>query len=785
MEETVGFDFQANGIRDVLQAFQTVEERMLRAEKVSIESARREAHARLEMARDTSRRQVAAARSAREMISKEESAGLERTAAIARARDEIEKRSADKRKRTELDLYREIEQLQESHTRKTEQETRKRVQLEEEAARKISERHRQFAQRVSGVVGSSVGGSLRQIASYGGMALTMGGALSVGTAAHNLMSAESASIALANSMFNPSDKAQQAWLAQRGQKRFDSKALMSFAGQTEAVTGFDKATLAAGWRDYIGKSSDWQAFATQGGQQRLIDMAKLAKGSGADFGQVMSAAGSLKVQNPNLTDKQMMEMMYAIVGQGKMGAVEMKDLAAHSAVITSTAGSYAGDQRKNQQALLGLSQVAIRTSGSSAEAATAVARFATDVQHHAKDMKKSFGIEAVANEKTGALKKPSEILADLFEKTQGKSSAFGEGKGNVGLGRESVRIANALLPVYSQAVETARSKGTTDEKQLAKIGADAVKKEVQRFENAGYDKKDIEGDFEAVMASTEERFGKVTRNLMQKLEEHLIPVLEKLGNAMEKGAPQIEKLMDSVAKFVMWLAENPYKGIGALIAGKVGIDLTNAAISSVVSKALERVILAAMGESAVGGAATAAAKGAVPGGTGAAGAAGGFGTLGLVGLGAAVQLGSLGTQATELYEWTTGGQDVGKDLAARAAKGDKAAQDRLDKLKGGRSKADTASAYLEQVTRAVSIINPLALAAQYAGDELLEGKGGKSLHRRSLETIRSNEIIDAAQLKKDIAKATFDGFKEGAKLAGQADANDPSRKGPLTSPERK
>lgn len=60
----------------------------------------------------------------------------------------------------------------------------------------------------------------------------------------------------------------------------------------------------------------------------------------------------------------------------------------------------------------------------------------------------------------------SEILAQIFEKMQGNFAKFGEGKGNIGLGAESKRIADALMPTYRAAIETAKSKGEKGEKKL-------------------------------------------------------------------------------------------------------------------------------------------------------------------------------------------------------------------------------------------------------------------------------------------------------------------------------
>lgn len=773
--ESVSYDFQANGVRDVVQAFQTVEQSMLRAEKLSIESARREQQRRLEVLQDGLKRRGSLEKASLEQLYLEQKGLANREKKLFDMRLAEGKNLADRTKDEAKKLTQYLGHLAEEQTSKAREEAHKQEQI----ARDLAARRRQFAERIGGAAVSSVGSMASTAASWGGAALTLGGALSVTTAAQKYLGAESASISLANSMYNPNDKEQQAWLRSQGKTRFDDKAIMSLAGQAQAASGIGKDQLASGWQDYIAKSSDWKSVATKEGQGTLVELAKMAKATGTDFGQLMSAAGSLRVQNESLKPDEMLQMMRVIIGQGKMGAVEMKDLASHASVVTSGAGSYAMNQTDAQKALLGLSQIAIRTSGSPAEAATAVARFSSDVQHKSKDMKKSFGIDAIADKKTGALKAPSELLADIFEKTQGNSAKFGEGKGNVGLGRESVRIAQALMPTYKAAVDIAKGKGVKDDKELAKVGAEAVRKEVQKFEKAGYDQKDIDEDLKRTLAGTQERFNKVIIDLTEKLESRVVPYLEKLAAALEKNAPELERFMGALDKVATWLVENPWSGLGAAVTAKITADIGAAALGTAVKDTLTTLIANSMGGAA--GANGAKALGGA-----------GLGTAGAVAAMAVLTVDALYVTSAEIMEWKAAGRADGERVANDMKSGDmgrmQGASAELKEAHSKTSSVEVAAAYASKFAEYAAMTNPATLLAQLggkaAGGYISEKITGKPTHDRALEVLRAKDLIDTYDLQMQVTKAVANGVRDGH-ADGKADPGHPSRTGSMTSPQRK
>lgn len=435
-----------------------------------------------------------------------------------------------------------------------------------------------------GKVGRAGAGAAMQL---GGMAAALGGGYGVADAVQKSLSSEKAGVALANSMYNPNDDEQKKFL--KG-KRFDQNQILGLAGKAQGASGVGKAEFLEGVSSYIAKSSDWKSVATEGGQKTLIDLARLSKATGSNFGEVMNAAGSLRVQNENLTPEKMMEMMYGIVGQSKMGAVEMKDLASHAAVVTSSSGSFGvgkggyKDQAQAQAALLGLSQIAIQTSGSPAEAATAVKSFAADL--NAKGVKAEGRFAGLKlRDESHKLLKASTLVENIFAATKGDSSLMGEGKGHIGLGRESIRIMQALSPTYDQAYGEAKAAGKTEAEARA-AAAKATGDKVRKFENATYSKDDANTDLKEVLNTKGERFNKAMTMLMDVTERRVTPFIEKLAQALETNEPKIEKLIGGIASVADALIEHPLAGLGAAFAAAVTMEVAKAKLGDILTNAL-------------------------------------------------------------------------------------------------------------------------------------------------------------------------------------------------------
>lgn len=606
--EDFGFNFEAGGIADVQKAFATIEQSVLRLEKIASTSASRETRARIAEAVKTSRKRDAVEQALTKDLEKAE---RDRLAAHVRAEREKIKATVsgtNERARALKNLVSETKATEQAITRVVKNEVAARVRADIDGQEKVRQRRKDFAKTAGGFVGGSVSTTLGTIASVGGQALALGGGLSLGGAIQKGMSAETASVSLANSMFNPNDKEQQEWLAKNGKGgRFDANALLNVAKTAQASSGIDKSDLLAGFQSYMAKSGDWSFMTTDAGKGTLKQLAELAKATDTDFGNVMNTAGSLKAQNAGLSPEEMMRTMYSIVGQGKTGSIEMSDVAKYGSTITAGAGKYQGDQSAAQQRLLGLVQISGRAASSGADASTAVARFGQDVSKKAEANEAAFKKEGFkVSDAKGQLMKPSEILEQYFRVTEGNTTKMGEGAGNLGLGQESIKVAMGEAGIYQAATTRAKLKGDVDkdirarlglgdrtkftDKEIAAIGGAAVRKDVEKLENATYDKGTIDRDLVEKQKTQAERFTRVVAQLSDTAEARALPFVERLATALEKNAPNVDRFINGMSRIAEYVVENPLRGLGALVAGKVATDLASAGIGKAASAGIEAVL---------------------------------------------------------------------------------------------------------------------------------------------------------------------------------------------------
>lgn len=819
--EPVVISLQVGGIADVKRAFQSISDLVFQSaqkttraaqdgDRAAVKSAQaaakekeRVAKAAQKASEAAEKAKVKAAETAEKLKAKAADAAAQATVrAWLKSDRDVERiriKSQRDAERAEIAKTRVVEREEAKKTRITEREEKKRAATAEREAKKVArakEREAKaadrdgqkarsaFAGQLMGGVGRIGGGA----AMLGGLAATVGGGFTIADAVQRSMQSSKAAASLANAMFNPNDAEQAKYL---NGARFDTKQIMGFAGRAHAESGVDKAEFMTGVQDYIAKSSDWKAVATGEGQQTLVDLAKLSKASGADFGQVMSAAGSLRVQNKDLDPKAMMDMMYSIVGQGKMGAVEIKDLAQHAAVITSSSGGYkigAGgyrDQAQAQAGLLGLSQIAVQTSGSAAEAATAVKSFSGDLNAKAGKAEANFsGLKL--RDKEHKLLKVSDLAQNIFEATNGDVSRMGEGKGNIGLGRESIRIMQALDPIYTNALAKEREALASDkdwgkkgkaerEVEARKRASKAVGDEVRRFEGASYSKGDADKDFQVVSETPGAKLEKTLGHLADVTETKVLPFVERFANSMEKNGPKIEKVLDVVASFAGKVAENPISGIGAIIGTAIAADIAKAQLGTMVSKALET----SMGSKLGGGIAIAGAAIAIT-------------QVGMMAIDTvmdqkakeqsrnAMAFRDVDTSKNSIQRKLSSGEALTQDEIAAAQKQLTEGRAKVAQMKEANKSDATFDKYLQIGVKSASAVSTLG---QY---DLSEGMGEAAKAKQQAAAASTKRTEDSLnELAAALAKATEAAKANAAANAGgKANPNDPSRSAPLSSGAR-
>jgi hypothetical protein len=557
MAGNVKINFSIAGMADVERAFASVEKRVISLEKASVTSMSREERERKRIAASLLRTEERARAQAARLAERSEQQKTKAAQKAASEEERAAKRAAEAQKR-------EIDRLESYRMRVRQSSFRMEQRLRDQEMRELERgraKRSQFAQGVVGRVGNTVGGLTRAATGLAGGALALGGGFAIADSLRDRMSAEKAAINLSNSAYIPGQN-----------KRPDTNAILSASRGVAASTNIGQTELIGGLQQYVAMSSDFE-----GGLKNLGEFAKMAKATGTDFKDIMSAAGALRMQNQDLSPDAMMAVMRNTVGQGRLGAVEFKDLAGMSAKVTASSGAYQGDQGVAQSRLLGLAQLAIKTAGSPEEAATAVTHLSGDALKH-RDKFAGMGIF----DNKGRMADPAEVIAKVLDKAQGDIGKVGD----MGFGDRSIRLFQALQPVYNKAEE--KNKGS---------GKAAVLAEVNKITGASYSKGDIQTDFGRVMASTAEKFEATVLRLKEVFADKFMPYLERFVAKLPELEPKIMRVIDGMAKLADMVLESPIASLGTLIAAVVMKDIAAAAIGQRIAQVVTNAAAASSGMS--------------------------------------------------------------------------------------------------------------------------------------------------------------------------------------------
>lgn len=155
-------------------------------------------------------------------------------------------------------------------------------------------------------------------------------------------------------------------------QRQDSHEIAEQVRKVSIDTGMDANSGMKGLQEFVGKTGELDT-----GRAVLKDMAVLSRATGTEFQHMVSAAGEVSNILGDIPNKG--EAIYAVMkgvaGEGKLGAVEISDMAKQMAKVASAAGQIEGDRANNILTLGAFAQEARQRGGaaSASQAATSVA----------------------------------------------------------------------------------------------------------------------------------------------------------------------------------------------------------------------------------------------------------------------------------------------------------------------------------------------------------------------------------------------------------------------------
>lgn len=303
----------------------------------------------------------------------------------------------------------------------------------------------------------------------------------------------------------------------------------------------------------------------EGARAALPGLARLSNATGADLTDMSRAAASVQVQLDRAMGddvqgkaKSLSNIMRIFAGQGKLGAVEIKDLAAQMAKIATITNKFGGSREEVFASVGVLAQESRKAGGSASasQAATSVSRFASMLTN--KSTVNAFagqGINVFADKGQTTLRKPEEIILEALSHTGGNAVKMGGLFKNV--------MANRAVEGFTNIYNT--TKGTNQEK-LAKVHDEWM----ELAKAAMTEREEIENNARVMQESA-----KKAQVFQNQLQEIAGAMANKLLPALEQMAPKALEVADSLGRLVSYLAENPFAILPALITAafaKAGVE---------------------------------------------------------------------------------------------------------------------------------------------------------------------------------------------------------------------
>jgi hypothetical protein len=513
------------------------------AEKAAAKAAARTQKAWEKSARDQVRTQEKADRETSKLLEKK--VREEQRAANAIAREE--QRSVRQRERENRQLTREVEQEARRRVqaerqamreieRELAQHNRTRVREAAAAAREAERRSRQFFGGGGGRIGigrrAAIGVSRGAAVLYGyggAAAASQMRALGVETNLGALANRGVENQALAQTIINAAPSTTGMSVPDR---QAAAASLLSQSKQVATGTATDTSEVLDSLRAFVAKTGDLDTA-----RKVIGDIATMSKATGSSLEDMGSAAAEIANHLGDVPDKaaSTMAVMRAIAGQGKLGAVEMRDMSTQMAKLASSAQKFEGGIEKNIALMGVLAQESKLTGGSasSSQAATAVMRFAAGMSN--KTLLKHWaaeGIRVFADEGNTKLRSAPELILEAINATKGNQAKLAQLFPS-GIG---VRAVQGFAAIYS-------------EHGGGKAGLEAVAAEFRRLSSAAMTQEEVTRAFSAQMDLTQskvQRFNNEMQQTVEQLQNNAIPAFEALAPIVLDVAKGLSGFLDTV-----------------------------------------------------------------------------------------------------------------------------------------------------------------------------------------------------------------------------------------------
>lgn len=620
MAATIKINFAIGGIESVGRVAKSITQAMTAEARAQTRVAQQAAQEQARIAKSAAQDQVRLARAgAKEKLNAQRGAARE-AAAFDR---EMNRASAAN--------FRQRVRLQDQERRKTDRAAAVEQRQQERASS-------QARGRVLGYVGAAGKGALEGVRVVAGGAMRIAGGImggmgidgSVQHAVSTKMEREKIATDISNSGLMESGT--------RNRTKVDPKDIMAQAAKVGAATATDPTKVLEGLSAFVGKTGELDT-----GLATMEMMAKVAKATGSNFDDVANAAGAISNKLGDVPDKgaAIQKVLLAMAGQGKVGAVEIKDLASQMEKLTSQATKFkpnaqmrkmmGSDAGANIATLGVLAQSARRTEkGTAAQATQSAMAFVRDLSSQTSI--KRLGGKQFTDASHTQLKDPQEIIKDIISETKGDVGKLSYLMPN----QNSRAVPNSFMDPYKKAYDSTR--GTEKEKDTA--GRAAIDAAFNELKNATMSDVTMQKQLAAALDTTASK----AELFQQKLDTVIGGMADKVMPALIKMAPLAEKAATALGAVAEFAGKNPEAAAGLTIGAYVLKAMASQAVSNMMVTAANVV---------VAGKGMPSPTGLLPPGAG-AGASGGAGVLGSIAVAGAAFVTAAATIGAAAYAMNAG-----------------------------------------------------------------------------------------------------------------------------------
>lgn len=473
-------------------------------------------------------------------------------------REAAERRAADRTAKYWQDAHRRAA----DHRIREEARAERAREREARRSTRIAAREREeLSQRMRGGIARTAVGSVGAVARMGGMALGLAGGFAAAGALDQELEINRRATQLSISAGTPDQRD-------------------ALKREALAVRGFTGAETLSSMQGFVEKTGNLSAA-----RAMIQDMGRLALATSTDFGEMGMAAGqAFNVIRDTITDpkeqmKALNEVMRNLAAGGNMGAVEIKDMVTELGGLGAATRKFEGGPVEliKQAAAMAQASIARGGAGTAPETTTAVTRFAQDIVQNQKHFKAA-GVEIFSDKNKTKLLGMEHIAANVLEKTGGDLTKI-----NAMFGVYGERALAGFSPLFIEAER--KKKGS---------GRAAVAAEFSKFTGATLTDQQIKTNVDTRLADPDVQLKEAAKAFNTAVGQSLVPVAVDAAHKFAELAPQIGAMARTVAKFVGFLVENPFAGVGVIVGGSIAKDIASAGLANIISGEIKGKLGAAM-----------------------------------------------------------------------------------------------------------------------------------------------------------------------------------------------